>query len=188
MKTKATSALFTSSRTLSLGALALAALLPLSGCATTQSSPSVAQGASCGSLTGGDEVLSAFYAPGAIYEARPVKEKIFKARALQPVETRGASLYVKATPEMNSPYLQRVLSCHAASSSDAHPNDPLHPSQGSIASLEVSEARHGFRVDVLAENQTVGTEIWKRAEALSHQKGSVEVKQVGGLSDLNQAF
>lgn len=160
-----------------------AALILLSGslmaCSTTQNEPkSVASGAACTDLGAAEDVVANFYAPGSVYDARPIRETVFKARAIQPVETMGASLYVKAEPGMNSPYLQRVLSCHAASGAEAHPNDPLHPSQGAVTQLAVREAKHGFAVEVRSDDPAVGREIWKRAESLSQGQGSVAVEQV----------
>ena len=118
-----------------IAALTLLVAAPALACSSTQTQGTkVAQGASCSTLADGDQVLAEFYAPGTVYHAKPIEKRIFKARANQPIRTMGASLYVKATPEMNSPYLQRVLACHAASPSNAHQNDPLHPSNGQIAS------------------------------------------------------
>ncbi len=165
-----------------------ALVLPLAACSSAQTAPTVSTGANCASLTDGGQVLSDFYKPGAVYDAKPVQERVFRARAIQPVETMGASLYVKATPEMNAPYLRRVLSCHAASSSSAHVNDPLHPSSGPIAALEVGESRYGFKVDIRARDSKGGEEIWKRAESLSRQNGSVQAEQVGGLDNPSTTF
>lgn len=153
---------------------------PVLACSSIQTKPTtVAQGASCGTLAEGDQLLGMLYAPGAIYSAKPIEKRIFKARANQPIRTMGATLYIKALPEMNAPYVQRLLSCHAASPENAHPNDPIHPSSGPIASLDVREAKHGFAVEVMANDPKVGEEIWKRAESLANYKGAVPNKQAG---------
>lgn len=164
-------------QSLCVSAIALFAAAPMLGCSSAQTQPTtVAQGASCGAE--GDQLLAEIYSPGGIYDAKPIEKRIFKARANQPIRTMGASLYVKATPEMNSPYLRRVLECHAASPAVAHANDPLHPSNGQIASLDVREAKHGFAVEIMANDPKVGAEIWKRAESLAKPQGSVEIKQI----------
>ncbi len=165
---------------LKLSALALLSA-PLLACSTQSEPKTVASNAGCGSLVGEEATLQQVYAPGAVYDAKPIKERIFKARANQPIRTMGASLYVQAQPDMNAPHLRRVLSCHAGSTTESHPNDPLRPQGGQIASIDVREVRHGFAIDILADSPDVGEEIYKRAESLNHEKGSVQVQQVGAL-------
>lgn len=173
-----------------LSFLCAAALLPLSvGCAGAQNQPTtLASGANCGQLEGADQVVSQLYEGGAIYDARPIEERVFRARALTPKETMGASLYVKAEPGLTSPYLERVMACHVASGQAAHPNDPLFPQSGKIAKLEVREAKHGFAIDVRADQVNVGREIWQRAESLTQPPSSVEVEQVGTAPTTHSAF
>lgn len=144
-------------------------------------SAQIAAGAGCAQLDD-DKTLARLYSPGVIYDAQPVTQKIFRMRASQPTRTVGASLYVRAEPGMSAPYMRRVLACHVVSDESAHPNDPLHPNQGEIASLEVREARGGFAIDVIAEKPSVGQEIWRRAESLTERGGSVTVEQLGAKS------
>ena len=172
-----------------LFAIPLAALL-LGGCASTQSTPSqadLAVGAGCGQLNS-EATVAKIYAPGAIYSAKPFEEKVFRARAIQPTVVMGASLYVRAEQEMNAPFMRRALACHAASGQAAHPNDPLFPSNGNIASLEVREGKNGFVIDVVADEPKVGQEIWRRAESISQGGGSVKVEQVGAQSGSSATF
>lgn len=162
---------------------------PLLACSSMQPAPpSVAAGASCQELAANDATLSHFYQPGTVYDARRVKERVFKARANQPIVTRGASLYVKAEPEMNAPYLRRVLSCHAAGKADMSPNDPLRPSSGAVTELAVRESRNGFAVDVLSDDPKVGEEIWKRAQSMSQKSTSEGTAQIGASFEANAHF
>lgn len=158
---------------------------PLTACSTQQAAPQVADNAGCAQLAGADDVLARVYAPGAVYDAQPLKERVFKARANQPVRTMGASLYVQADSDMNAPHLRRVLACHAASDNDAHPNDPLRPSTGQVAEVNVEETKNGFAVRVKANDHQIGEEIWNRAQAMT--KDSVKVQQIGS-ADSGERF
>ncbi|HXS17222.1 MAG TPA: hypothetical protein VN764_08535 [Polyangiaceae bacterium] len=153
------------------------------GCAGAQNTSSAAaSGEHCGQLNA-HQVVSQLYTGGAVYDAHPIQERVFRARALQPNETLGASLYVKAEPGLTSPYLQRVMSCHVASGQPAHPNDPLFPQSGKIAQLKVREAKHGFAVDVRAEKPAVGREIWQRAQSITAPAGAVHGEQLATAVD-----
>jgi hypothetical protein len=167
-------------RTTKMIALAGLATLLGAGCAASNSEPRYAVGAHCSSLKDG-QTAKDLYEKGAFYSAAPIREKVFHARALQPMETRGATLRIKSEPDMNSSHLHRVLACHAAHDQAAHPNDPLHPSSGSVASLEVQETKFGFEVAIRADNRKTGEEIWKRAEAVTNST-SVEVEQVASTN------
>lgn len=158
--------------------ISAAALSLTMGCAGTQStSTAAASGEYCGQVNS-HQVVSQLYTGGAVYDAHPIQERVFRARALQPNETLGASLYVKAEPGLTSPYLQRVMSCHVASGQPAHPNDPLFPQSGKIAKLQVREVKHGFAVDVRADKPAVGREIWQRAQSITGPANSVHGEQV----------
>ncbi len=163
--------------------IALPASLLLLACSTQEAPRTVATGASCSSLSGSEETLAELYKPGAIYSAEPIKERIFRARAAQPERVMGATLKVRAEADMNAPYMQRVLACHAASGKSAHPNDPLLTSSGTIAKLTVEESKFGFTIDVVGENPETGAEIWKKAEVMTGQSTSVEARQVASKSE-----
>lgn len=154
-------------------------------CSSTTQEPRMAQGVSCGDIEADTPAVAQLYSPGTVYRAEPMKKKIFKARANQPVRTMGASIYVKSEPDLNAPYLQRALSCHAAHGSSAHPNDPLHPQTGQIDRISVRDGRLGYVVEVTSDDPRVGEEIWKRAEALSRTGGSVQVQQVSAAPVAN---
>ena len=154
--------------------------LLLAGCnASSQQAPrAVASASGCEDVAQGNEMLARFYEPGAVVGAEPIKERTFKARAIQPVQTMGAQLHVRAEPGMTAPYLERVLACHVASGKAMHPNDPLKAGDGMIASLGVSERSRGFAVNVVAATPEAGREIWRRAEAFARTGGSVDVEQL----------
>ena len=165
-------------KTTKLSLILAAMALPFTvGCAGSQATAAASGGDHCGEIDA-HQVMSKLYEGGAVYDAHPIEERVFRARALQPNETLGASLYVKAEPGLTSPYLQRVMSCHVTSGQAAHPNDPLFPQSGKIAQLKVREAKHGFAVDVRADEPTVGREIWQRAKSITAPAGSVQGEQV----------
>lgn len=155
----------------------------LVACSSATTPPqTVAAGAACGQLAGDSQTLERFYEQGTIVSAEPIREKQFKARAIQPTRTMGASLYVNAESDMNAPYLRRVLACHAVAGNSAHPNDPLHPQAGQVTGLTVTAAKNGFAVNVRSDDPKVGQEIWRRAESLSQGGSTVEVEQVSHAS------
>ncbi len=154
----------------------------LLACSSQGEPQTVATGASCSSLEGSEETLAELYKPGAMYTAEPIKERIFRARAAQPERVMGATLKVRAERDMNAPYMQRVLACHAASGQGAHPNDPLVPASGTIAKLSVEKSKFGFNIQVTGQDPDMGEEIWQRAEILTNQGSRVDAEQVGGLA------
>jgi hypothetical protein len=167
----------TNARRSSLAAVSLLGFA-LAACSTQSAPKTVAAGAACGELAQGDKTLEQFYQPGSVARVEPIEKRVFKARAIQPVETVGASLYVRAEPGMTAPYLRRVLACHAGSEQSMHPNDPLHPQSGQVADLRVQQAKSGFLVQVSADSPAVGKEIWQRAKAMTHGSGNVQVQQL----------
>ena len=157
-------------------------------CAAPPTAPkTLAAGASCGKLDS-DKLVEDLYSSKNIYAVFPVKERIFKARANQPVRTVGASLQVRAEPGLSSPYLRRVLACHAVSEHQVHPNDPLHPKSGHVTEIDVSELRHGFSVKILSDEPGVGEEIFRRAESLKNQRSTVEVQQVSSAARFSNSL
>ncbi len=167
---------------LSLLSVALLGGLSLA-CAKTSTNPTeVARGASCHELSGDEAVLNHFYEPGTVVSVTPLEEKMFIARASQPMQPVGASMYLPAEKDINAPYLRRVLACHAASGQSAHPNDPLHPVGGPVTDLAVRETGNGYAVDVLSDDPRVAKEILQRARAFGGGTTSVEVEQLGAVN------
>lgn len=156
------------------------------GCSQTAAEPRVAS-AGCASLPE-DGLVDNFYAPGSVYAAEPIKQRMFHARALQPTRTVGAKLYVRAQPGVTQEYMERRLSCHAATGVAVHGNDPLHPSRGSVADVDVKSAGGGFAVHVVGSDSEAGREIWNRARSMSSGAGSVSVEQVSSTTSSSETM
>lgn len=165
----------------SLGlALAVVGGSALLGCSTHNQAPadSVAR-ARCGELTEVQTVASEHLGPGRVTSVAPIKVNKFHARALQSEHTMGAELVVPAQKGMTAEYLERALTCHAASGSPVSAQDPLHPDTGRIASVDVRSSHGSFVVRALGDSPDAGDAIWNRAR--SYTNGPVTVEQVGSV-------
>jgi hypothetical protein len=141
--------------------------------------PEVAATSACHLLGDPSPALTTVYQPNQVYAAKPIERTEFRARAIQPRRTVGAELHTRATAGVTPEYLQRTLSCHAAYGTPAHPNDPLHPAQGTVAEVRVLSTGDGFAVQVIGDSPAAGRDIWQRAEAFTTPSGGVTVQQVG---------
>ena len=150
----------------------------VAGCGAAAQSQATTQLSSsqCAGLTDSDRQVAALYEPGSIERVEPVRRQVFLARAIQPHYTSGARLYVPAQEGMTGPYLERVLSCHAASSANVHPNDPLRVAN--IESVDVTTAGPRFVVTIEGADRAAGRAIWERAQALRDPSTKVEVRQL----------
>jgi hypothetical protein len=146
----------------------------------SQVDPRVATASGCQQIEG-NEATAEFYKPGQVYAAREVERDEFVARAIQKKRTVGAKLYMHAPRNVTGEFLERALTCHALTGQAAHPNDPLHPSEGEIRSVSVSSEGGSFAVQVVADEPRVGREIWARARAFA-SGSSVDVQQIGATS------
>ncbi len=106
--------------------------------------------------------MSVVYEPGAIYDVKPITRRTFFTPEEEIV---GAKLYVHARPGVTKEYLERQLSCHAVAGQPAHPSDPLNPSSGRIAEVDVHSAGGGFSIHVIGEGNN-GKEIFRRAMSI----------------------
>lgn len=155
--------------------------LGLSACSGAQQvDPRVAATSGCQDIAG-NEATAEFYKPGQIYGARELERNEFVARAIQRKQTVGAELYMHAPRNVTGEFLERALTCHAFTGQAAHPNDPLHPSEGTVRSVAVRSKGGGFAVQVTSDSPRVGREIWARARAFAGSS-SVDVRQVSSLS------
>jgi hypothetical protein len=151
--------------------------LGLSACASrAQVDPKVAALSGCQEIAG-NNVTAEFYRPGQVYAAREVERTQFLARAIQRKRTVGAELYMHAPQNVTGEFLERALACHAHTGQAAHPNDPLHPSEGAVQRVSVRSAGGSFAVQVIATTPEAGREIWARARAFA-SGSNVDVKQV----------
>lgn len=146
------------------------------GASTQQASSTVARGASCSQLQNLDQQVAQVYDLAKVRHAQPLYTQRFVARAIQPREVSGAELYVDAEAGVSQPYLERVLSCHAAGSSAAHPNDPLRARN--VRDVDVRAQGHHFVIAVQGADRSAGREIWQKAQALLQSGGNVEVQQL----------
>ena len=160
--------------------LALVAVGSCVACAGSRApATTLASASSCRQMSSADQTVAQLYSPGKVYAASPVEKKVHRARAYQPVQTFGASLYTHAEPGMTGPYMERALRCYAAFGRATHPNDPLHPSEGRITDVSVEAVKGSFAIRIESDSSKTGKEIWRRAQSLSGQSTNVEAQQVG---------
>ena len=153
-------------------------ILALVGCASAPTRTATAT-AACEGIDSGAEAAK-IYAEASSGTARRLVGEKHKARALQVRYTEGAEVTLPAPAGMSGEYIQRVLSCHAASgAAPAHPNDLVH---GATASVKVESAGPGYRIAVRASNADEGEQIWEKAQALTQSGGAVEVEQVSAAT------
>ena len=146
------------------------------GATTQQASSTVARGASCDQVQNLEQQVAQVYDLARVRHAEPLYTQRFVARAIQPREVSGAELYVDAEAGVSQPYLERVLSCHAAGSSAAHPNDPLRAQN--VRDVDVRVQGKHFVIAVHGADRHAGREIWQKAQALLQGGGNVEVQQL----------
>jgi hypothetical protein len=156
-----------------LTAVSFAAALVGCGASVQQQNPQIAASA-CAGLEG-TRSAAELYGQGKITKVEPIRRQVFLARAIQPTLTYGARLYVPATADMHEAYLQRVLSCHAASRSgtSALANDPLRVP--GVVSVKVDAHGPLMRISVEGKDQSAGEAIWHSARSLH---GEVSVEQL----------
>ncbi|MGD8861911.1 MAG: hypothetical protein PVI30_18010 [Myxococcales bacterium] len=150
----------------------------LAGCAanTSQQGSSTAISHNCAGIEDVSGQVADLYA-NKVSAVKPVHEKIFLARAIQPEVVTGAELYVPAEPGMSGAYLDRLMSCHAGSGvASAHPNDPVRVA--GVERVDVDEVGSNYRITVTGEDREAGRAIWRSAEQLGRSGGSVRVQQL----------
>lgn len=159
----------------------LAAAMVLAGAAcgaSTQqaSNTTVARGASCERVADLEQQVARVYNVAQVRDAQPLYTQRFLARAIQPREVAGAELYVNAEQGVTQAYLERVLTCHAAGSGAAHPNDPLRAQN--VRDVDVRVQGHQYVIAVRGADRHAGEEIWQKSQALLQSRGQVEVQQL----------
>ncbi len=158
------------------------------GCAQSGAEPKTVAGAGGCSAANDSELIGHVYSAGTIYAAKPIKKRVFLARANQPIRTFGAQLYMHAPKGVTKEYMERQLTCHAAAGGTVHPNDPLKPSAGAVADIDVRSAGGDFAIEVIGHDHHAGRDIWQRAQSISGGAGAVQVEQVGSASDPQATF
>lgn len=117
--------------------------------------------------------------PGATNGATAVTETRVIARAHQPTVVVGAEVSLPAPQGVTQQYLERVLTCHAASGAAAHAADPFHPTAGAVKDVAIRSHGGTFAIQIRGENPATGREILARAQALTTPAADVTVEQVG---------
>lgn len=163
-------------RVLTLGALTIVSAA-LSACASAAPQPRIAA-TNCSGLQSVASIR-ALYEPGNIQKVEPIYTTQILARAIQPTYVSGANVYVSAQPGLHEAYVERALSCHAATGSAEDPRDPLI-ARG-VVDVDVSSAGTMLRIAIRGADRAAGKDIWQRARAL-HDRGEVSVEQLSALS------
>jgi len=161
----------------------LALALAASGCAAGAQKHANAPLASaqCAGLQDVDRQVAELYSPGNVERVQPLYRTEFLARAIQHRSVSGAEIHVPAQQGMNDAYVERVLSCHATSGANVHPNDPLRVAN--VRGVDVQS--HGPRlvISITGADRRAGQEILERARALHGNATEIEVRQLSANSD-----
>ncbi|HEY6880351.1 MAG TPA: hypothetical protein VI299_20145 [Polyangiales bacterium] len=155
-----------------------AALTGLVGCAGAQTAPATQlRAAQCSDLSPADREVARSEALQRVERIEPYLRRDLRTRATQQLTyTAGARLYIPAQHGWNAPYLQRVLSCHAAANDAAHSNDPFDVD--GVATVSVTPNGSRYLVTIAGASREAGQQIWQRAQALKDATGHVEVRQI----------
>lgn len=145
------------------------------GAASQRPESTTVAGVQCGGVDVEQQVAQ-LYAPGNVERVEPLYRTEVLARAIQPRYVSGARMYVPAQQGMTQGYLERVLSCHAASSASSHPNDPMHAA--AVRDVDVEARGQRFVIDIHGEGRSAGKQIFERARALRDGSSNVEVRQL----------
>jgi len=156
-------------------------LIGAAACATPASRPAnVAASAACERLGDTSKAVSDLFASGNIYGTRNATEDLVTGDGPPEVHQVGAELYVHALPGVTAEYLQRTLECYTAYSRAIHPNDPFHPTAGSVADVAVISAGDSFAIRVVGSNDQTAADISQRARALTSTVSAQQVSESSG--------
>lgn len=158
--------------------IAATGLISLLGCAHAQSSHARQLAtAQCGELSAADREFARAEALPRVERVEPYQLHDMRARATQQLTyTAGARLYVPAQKGWSAPYLERVLSCHAAATDAGRANDPFQVA--GVSDIDVARLGTRYVITISGQTREAGHQIWHRAEALRDQNARVEVRQL----------
>lgn len=159
--------------------IAAGVLLAATGCATTnqQAASQHVTGTRCDSLTDLDQRVHQLLAASNIERVTPAYHHVPHFDGPKPLYIEGAEIYIPAEAGINEAYLERALSCYAASrSGTAQPHHPLRAD--GIRSISARESGQTFRVSIRGVDRKAGEEIWKRSQALRNASGTIEIRQL----------
>jgi hypothetical protein len=164
--------------------MAVGLALAIGGCsaaAQSRANPQIA-GIQCEAIPDLDRQVAELYTPGNVHRVEPTYRTQFVARAVQPRYVSGAKLYVPAQQGVSQGYLERVLSCHAASQAGSHPNDPLRVAN--VRDVDVEARGQRFVIQIEGADRRAGGEIYQRARALRDPSTEVEVRQLSSAPNV----
>lgn len=163
--------------------LALGALLSAVGCAGAAQTParSPVASASCAGIPDLQQQVAELLAPGQVQRVEPLYRLEHRARAIQLRYVSGAKVYVPAERGMNDGYLERALSCHAASAESSQPNDPLRVAN--VHDIDVRTRGTLIEIQIEGADRAAGKQILERAQGLREPSTQVEVRQLSSTSE-----
>jgi hypothetical protein len=164
---------------------ALAAALSVSGCATTsnQVASQRVSGTRCEALTNLDQRVQQLLSANNIVRLEPAYRMTPHFDGPKPAYVEGVAIYIPADAGVTEAYVERALSCHAASSGRALPSDPFRVD--GVRSITANEVRQTIRVDILGVDREAGERIWHTAQGLSAR---VEVRQLSSAPSQSDAM
>jgi hypothetical protein len=164
----------------SMAVIAVGAVLGTAGCATTTSQQLAynhSAGKRCESLKDLDQRVQKLLSAHSIERVEPAFHETPHFAGPSPLFVEGAEIYIVADADTNEAFVERTLSCHAASSgTQTQPNDPFRVH--GIRSISTQSVGHTIRVSIRGIDREAGEEIWKRTQTL-RGVGRVDVQQLG---------
>jgi hypothetical protein len=161
--------------------IATFAVIAAAGCASSTHPVARPQqaGLACNQLDAdSQQVLASVLAPGATFNAEPIKEVRVRVRASQEAEVVGAQVHLPAPQNVSKEYLERVLVCHTNTSVAAHGADPFHPSVGHVNRVNVRSLGGTLAIQIRGNNRAANNDILQRSQQLTTPT-DVTVEQVG---------
>lgn len=158
--------------------LALSTLVVSAGCAGAAQSAarSPVASANCSGLADLQPQVAELLAPANVQRVEPLYRAEHRARAIQLRYVSGAKVFVPAPRGLSVGYVERALSCHAASTQSSQPNDPL--AVGNVHDVDVRTRGTLLEIQIEGANREAGKQILERANALRDPSAQVEVRQL----------
>lgn len=170
-------------------ALITVGVMLAAGCATTshQTASHQVAGTRCASLSDLDERVHQLLAASNIERVTPAYHEVPHFDGPKPLYVEGAEIYIPAEQGLNEAYVERALSCYAASASGT--GQAHHPLRADgIRSISAREAGQALRVTIRGVDRKAGEEIWKRTQALRNPAGTIEIRQLSSTSARTSAM
>lgn len=146
------------------------------GAAAQHSQTAHVAGVQCASLS--DNQAAQVLSPGRVQGVEAIHAQRVYAGGPQNDHVIGAKLFVPAEAGASEAYLERALSCHAASASAAHPNDPLRVD--GVRSVAVRSAGQRYEIAITGVDKRAGEAILQRAQGLQSHVGVQQLAAAEG--------